>query len=94
MCVQPALIKSLYSFLPPGCFLTAKKALERLRTVFKTMKPYKPLKLRDKKQWYELIREKTGKDPRVCSKCNLGMMRIVDLFEPLRKRDAGTIKIQ
>jgi hypothetical protein len=69
-------------------------ALERLRTVFKAMKPYKPVKLRDKKQWYELVREKTGKDPRVCSMCKLGIMRIVTVSESVKRSGVGTMKLQ
>ena len=69
-------------------------AIERLRKVFKTMKPYMPVKKRIKTPWYELVKDKTGKDPRICSKCNKGIMRVVAVSESVRRRDAGTMKIQ
>ena len=49
------------------------------------MKPYTPAKERVKKPWYELIKEKTGRDPRVCTHCKLGTMRIVSVCEPARE---------
>ncbi|NLD91123.1 MAG: IS91 family transposase [Fibrobacter sp.] len=52
-------------------------ALDRLRTVFKSIKPYVPVKDRPKKQWHELITQKTGHDPRLCPHCKVGIMRNV-----------------
>ncbi len=52
-------------------------ALERLRTVFKSIKPYVPVKDRPKKLWHEIVEEKTGRDPGVCPYCKVGIMRNV-----------------
>lgn len=53
------------------------EALDRLRIVFKSMKPYVPVKDRPKKQWHKIVEEKTGRDPRVCPYCKVGIMRNV-----------------
>jgi hypothetical protein len=60
-------------------------SLQRLGPVFKAMRPYTPAKNRVKKPWYELIKEKTGRDPRICAHCKQGMMRIVSVLEPARE---------
>jgi len=57
------------------------------------MKVYTPVKNRYRKQWHELIQEKTEIDLRVCKRCKVGIMKTIAFSEPVRREISENVSL-